>query len=163
MLFRELTARGVRIRVSTNSMASTDNNQAFSGYLNQKKRLLKMGMEIYEYKPQPAVVTQLIQRYPEIAANSPVFAIHAKTMVIDGKTVFIGTFNLDPRSINLNTEVGVIIDHPEIASEVEDIIEEDMSAANSWNARTDDPNQYSSFAKRSEVFFWRLMPIKPLL
>ena len=163
VLFRELTARGVRIRVSTNSMASTDNNQAFSGYLNQKKRLLKMGMEIYEYKPQPAVVTQLIQRYPEIAANSPVFAIHAKTMVIDGKTVFIGTFNLDPRSINLNTEVGVIIDHPEIASEVEDIIEEDMSAANSWNARTDDPNQYSSFAKRSEVFFWRLMPIKPLL
>ena len=84
-------------------------------------------------------------------------------MVIDSETVFIGTFNLDPRSVNLNTEVGVIIDNAEIAREVEVIIEEDMSAANSWNTGTDDPDQYSSFVKRSEVFFWRLMPIKPLL
>jgi putative cardiolipin synthase len=163
MLFRKLTARGVRIRVSTNSMASTDNAQAFSGYLNQKKRLLEMGMEIFEYKPKPAVATHLIQRYPEIAANSPVFAIHAKTMVIDSATVFVGTFNLDPRSVNLNTEVGVIINHPQVAREVEGVIEEDMSTANSWNAATDDPDQYASFVKRSKVFFWRLMPIQPLL
>ena len=52
-LFRGLTARGVSVRINTNSLASTDNLPAFSGYRNQRARLLDMGLQVYEYRPDP--------------------------------------------------------------------------------------------------------------
>ncbi|MBK9162159.1 MAG: hypothetical protein IPM27_11540 [Nitrosomonadales bacterium] len=82
---------------------------------------------------------------------------------MDSKTVFIGTFNFDPRSENLNTEVGVIIRDEALARKVEAAIETDMRPGNSWNAATDDPDQYVPLSRRSQVRFWQLMPIKPLL
>ena len=91
------------------------------------------------------------------------FALHAKTLVVDGKRVYIGTFNLDPRSENLNTEVGVIMHDPALAQAVEAAIETDMLPGNSWNAASDRPDQYAGFAKRNKVRFWQLLPIKPLL
>ena len=162
-LFRRTTARGVRARISTNSLASTDNLQAFSGYRNQRKQLLKMGLEIYEYRPDPAVQRELMQRSLATKDKTPVFALHAKTLVVDSKIVYIGTFNLDPRSENLNTEVGVIIHNEALARAVEAAIETDMQPGNSWNAATDRPDQYVPFGRRSKVRFWQLMPIKPLL
>jgi putative cardiolipin synthase len=93
----------------------------------------------------------------------PIAALHAKTLVIDSKTVYIGTFNFDPRSENLNTEVGVIIHDEALARAVEASIETDMAQGNSWDAARDDPDQYVSLAKRSKVRFLQLMPIKPLL
>ena len=56
--------------------------------------------------------TTVMQRYARLRAESPVFALHAKTVVVDSRAVFIGTYNLDPRSENLNTEVGVVIHDP---------------------------------------------------
>lgn len=162
-LFRRTAARGVRVRISTNSLASTDNLQAFSGYRNQRKELLKMGLEIFEYRPDPAAQRELMQRNPATQNKTPVFALHAKTLVVDTQVVYIGTFNLDPRSENLNTEVGVIIRNQKLAQAVEASIETDMQPGNSWNAATDKPDQYVSFAKRSKAQFWQLMPIKPLL
>lgn len=162
-LFRGITGRGVSVRISTNSLASTDNIQAFSGYRNQRSRLLKMGLQIYEYKPTPDVQRKLVQCTPEASCKSPVFSLHAKTIVIDSKTVYIGTFNFDPRSENLNTEVGVIIHDEALARAVEVSIETDMEPGNSWNAAIDDPDHYASFAKRTKVLFYQLMPIKPLL
>lgn len=161
-LFRKAIARGVKVRISTNSLASTDNVQAFSGYRNQRDKLLKMGMEVYEFKPDPAVQAKLM---PRAAANArpPIFAIHAKSMVVDGKLAFIGTYNLDPRSENLNTEVGVVIHDAALASRVEQSIETDMQPGNSWNAATDKPDQYGSLAKRSRIRLWQQVPIKPLL
>ncbi len=162
-LFQKTTVRGVRVRISTNSLASTDNLQAFSGYRNQRKKLLKMGLSIYEYKPDPDVQRHLMQRSPVAQDKPPVFAIHAKTLVVDSKIVYIGTFNFDPRSENLNTEVGVIIHNEALARAVEAAIETDMQAGNSWNAASDQPDQYVPFTKRSRARFWQLMPIKPLL
>ena len=162
-LFRRTIARGVRMRINTNSLASTDNLQAFSGYRNQRKQLLKMGLEIYEYRPDPAVQRELMQRSLATKDKTPVFALHAKTLVVDSKIVYIGTFNLDPRSENLNTEVGVIIYNEALARAVEASIETDMQPGNSWNAATDRPDQYVPFGKRSKVRFWQLMPIRPLL
>ena len=63
-LFRQITARGVTVRINTNSLASTDNLPAFSGYRNQRAELLKMGLRIYEYKPAPEVQLKLMQRSP---------------------------------------------------------------------------------------------------
>jgi putative cardiolipin synthase len=162
-LFRRAIARGVHIRISTNSLASSDNLQASSGYRNQRKSLLRMGLEIFEYKPAPEISSRLMQSAIAGKIKPPVFALHAKTMVVDSKLVYIGTYNLDPRSENLNTEVGVIIHDAALARTVEDAIETDMLPGNSWNASTDDPDQYVSLMKRARVRFWQMMPIKPLL
>ncbi|HEV7508947.1 MAG TPA: phospholipase D family protein [Thermoanaerobaculia bacterium] len=162
-LFRRAIARGVRVRIDTNSLASTDNLQAFSGYRNQRKRLLQMGLQIYEYQPEPASSRSLLQRLTAANQTKPVAALHAKTLVVDSKLVFIGTFNLDPRSENLNTEAGVIIRDEALARAVETAIETDMQPGNSWSAAKDDPDRYVSLAKRSKVRFWQLQPIKPLL
>ena len=162
-LFRRTRKRGVSIQINTNSLASTDNIQAFSGYRNQRKKLLNMGLQIFEYKPNPAIQEQLLHRYDDIKKERPIFALHAKTMVIDSETVYIGTYNLDPRSENLNTEVGVIIHNKQIAKKVEQLIQTDMGPTNSWNALYDDPDSFASAWKQWRVFFWQFMPIKPLL
>lgn len=164
-LFERTIARGVRVRIHTNSLASTDNIPAFSGYRNQRKRLLKMGLEIYEYRPDPAIQNELMQRLGAATANErkPVFALHAKTLVVDSAIAYIGTFNLDPRSENLNTEAGVIVHDPAFASAVAAQIIADMQPGNSWNAATDKPDRHVSCGKRTRARFWQMMPIKPLL
>ena len=162
-VFRQIIARGVTVRINTNSLASTDNLPAFSGYRSQRDQLIKMGLQIYEYKPKPAVQKNLMQRFPTATGKSPIFSLHAKTMVIDSQTVYIGTFNFDPRSENLNTEVGTIIHNTELARAVEASIETDMAPGNSWDAAKDNPDQYVSFGKRCKVHLYQMTPIKPLL
>ena len=162
-LFKAAIKRGVTVRINTNSMAATDNVQAFSGYRNQRDQLIKMGIEIFEYKPDPHIKHALLKQNPAFYEKPPIFAIHAKTMVVDNKTVYIGTFNFDPRSQNLNTEVGVIVQNEDLAAKVQDAIETDMRPENSWNAATDKPDQYATSAKRKRVLVYQLTPIKPLL
>lgn len=161
-LFRSLTAKGVKVRISTNSLASTDNVQAFSGYSKQRQKLLDTGIEISEFRPDSIRKKQLIDRYQRLEKLSPDFSIHAKTMVIDGETLCIGTFNFDPRSANLNTEIGVIIKNKKIARQVEQQIRIDMQPGNSWNAQ-DIPDSQASLKKRLMLNFWKLLPLKPLL
>lgn len=161
-LFKELIGRGVKIRISTNSLASTDNLQAFSGYLNQRKRLLDLGIEVFEFKPDAANRKTIMREFHQ-RKEPPIFAMHAKSMVIDSSITYIGTFNLDPRSINLNTETGVIIRNAQLAKEVERDIKQDMLPENSWNAAIDDPNSHSSLFKRTKTLFWQLMPIESIL
>jgi len=163
-LFEELIERDVRIRISTNSLASTDNLQAFSGYYSQRKALLDAGVELYEFKPYPAIRDKLIERYPRIAVNNPVFAIHAKSMVIDDKTVFIGTFNLDPRSANLNTEVGMLADNTELARQLTESIELDIDPSNSWQTTADfNPDSTVGRMKRFRLWFNSILPLEPVL
>ena len=162
VLFKEAANRGIKISISTNSLASTDNLQAFSGYRNQRQELNDMGLQIYEYQPYPEVQRQLLERYPELKDKQPVFAIHAKTMVIDSRIVYIGTCNLDPRSQNLNTEVGIIVDNESLAIFVQERIAIDMQPGNSWKA-SENPDKHAEFGKRVKVRFWQFMPIKPLL
>ena len=89
------------------------------------------------------------------------FAIHAKSMVIDGETLFVGTFNFDPRSANLNTEVGVLVTNPQLAGEVERNIQRDMGVENSWNA-ADNPDTFASSEKRRKLRLWKALPMDPL-
>ncbi|MDH5546714.1 MAG: phospholipase D family protein [Gammaproteobacteria bacterium] len=163
LLFGELLRRGVSIKISTNSLSSTDNLPAFSGYKSQREELLALGMEIFEYKSAPVIQTSLMERRITQQKDFPVFALHAKTMVIDKQISYIGTFNLDPRSINLNTEIGAIIHSEKIASQVTQQILNDMLPENSWNAASEDADKHNSFWKRSKTLFWQLMPIEPLL
>ena len=163
-LLADLHKRGVKIRISTNSLASTDNLAAFCGYFKQRLRLLLAGIELYEFKPHPQIQTELVERYPKLASKNPIFAIHAKSMVIDGRKVFIGTFNLDPRSANLNTEVGVLVDSPELGEQLTQSIERDILPENSWRTtRKFNPDREVSRGKRMKVGLINLFPIDPIL
>lgn len=162
-LFRRALARGVRVRISTNSMASTDNLPAFSGYRNQRDRLLEMGIEIFEYRPDAAAQRKAMRPYLAAAADPPIFSMHAKSMVIDARLAYVGTFNLDPRSENLNTEVGVVIHDAGVAQAIEAAIGADMAPGSSWNAVTDDPDQHTARLKRVRVRLLQFLPIRPLL
>lgn len=162
-LFANLVKQGVEVRIVTNSLAATDNLQAFSGYSKERKAILKAGIKIFEFKPDPAIKRALIARYPRLEKNAPLFAIHAKSLVIDSVTLYVGTFNLDPRSANLNTEVGILLRNPELASQVEKMIERDMLPENSWNPATDNPDRFAPLAKRNKLKAWKTLPLQPLL
>ena len=109
----DLVSKGIHVRILTNSLASNDVALVHAGYLRYRKDLVKGGVELYELKPK---TTQLINR-PEGASNgqekkSPWYAgskssLHGKYFVFDNAEMFIGSFNLDGRSIELNTELGV--------------------------------------------------------
>ena len=163
-LLHSLVQNGVRIRISTNSLASTDNIPAFSGYSAQREDLLNAGVELYEFKPHPAMKEVLIENYPRIAETNPIFALHAKSMVIDDELVFIGTFNLDPRSANLNTEVGVMVRNRELARQLTASIESDIEPGNSWRTTGFyNPDGEVGRGKRFRVWFNKLLPIEPIL
>lgn len=162
-LFKALIRRGVSIRIHTNSLASSDNMQAFSGYQKQRRMLIDMGVEIYEFKPDAANQATLMRRFHQVKEDVPTFSLHAKTVVVDSKRLFIGTFNLDPRSINLNTETGVIIENEKLAKQVETAINQDMQPENSWSVRDESPDKHSSLYKRGQSLFWQLLPLKPIL
>lgn len=162
-LFEQLIDRGVSIRISTNSLSSTDNLAAFGGFRSQRDALLKLGIEIYEYKPNADVQKSLMRRQPIGTGRTPIFAIHAKSLVVDGEIAYIGTFNLDPRSVNLNTETGVIIENTVLARQIEHAITTDMKPVNSWNSARDNPDSYSPLPKRVRTRLMQLMPIKSLL
>lgn len=163
-LFQGVLSRGVEVRINTNSLASTDNLPAFSGYRNQRDRMLAMGVKVHEYRPDAEVQRlQMQQRIPALPGEPPIFSLHAKTVVIDSKVVYIGTFNLDPRSENLNTEVGAVIHDAGVARAVLAQIERDMAPANSWNAATDDPDRHVSLTKRAKVRLLQWLPLRPLL
>lgn len=95
-LLKRVLARGVKVRILTNSMGTTDNLWAQAGYVGHRKPLVKQGVELWEYR----------------GAES----LHSKTAVIDGETVLVGSFNLDPRSEFLNTELIVVMKDKELAA-----------------------------------------------
>lgn len=108
-----LTRRGVAVRALTNSLASTDEPVAEAGYARRRRALLAGGVQLYELRPSRAG-----RQRPAGARGASGISLHAKAIVVDRRLVFIGSMNLDPRSQLLNTEMGVLVDCPELAGEV---------------------------------------------
>lgn len=137
-LFQEAVERGVVVNILTNSLSSTDNLEAFNGYQRERNALLNTGINIYEFKPDAAIrykiMTGALQQEMDY---KPVFGLHAKSMVVDKEIAVIGTFNLDPRSANLNTECIAVIHNPKIAGDLFIAMEEDMRPENAWHTTTD--------------------------
>ena len=118
-MFKEAVNRGVKIRILTNSLASTDNLEAFASYQTDRKKLLKTGVEIYEFKPDAKIRKEIMNNELQQKLDyAPTFGLHAKSMIIDNKITVIGTFNLDPRSANLNTECISILYSDKISKNV---------------------------------------------
>lgn len=102
-----LAQAGVRVAVVTNSLAATDVIAAHGGYARYRTRLIAAGVEVYELKHSSEASAGVF--------GSRGASLHTKAMVVDGRAVFVGSFNLDPRSVNLNTEMGVLTEHPALA------------------------------------------------
>lgn len=126
-----LSAAGVRVRVLTNSLASNDVVPTQAGYARYRRELLEKGIELYELKPSAGKRTQ---RHPvrETLGGSSRAALHEKSFVVDRKWVFVGSLNLDPRSIRLNAEIGVLVHSAELAQQIADAFEQNTSAQRSW-------------------------------
>jgi putative cardiolipin synthase len=159
-LFKDAVDRGVKVRILTNSMASTDNMEAFSGYQRDRKKLLQTGVKIFEFRPDAKerfeVMTGALQ---EKLNYTPIFGLHAKSMVIDGKITVIGTFNLDPRSANLNTECVAIIRSEKIAQGVLRGMEVEFNPDNSWETTpTFNPDSVADRSKRAKTWSAKMIP-----
>ncbi len=159
-IFKKAVDRGVRIRILTNSLASTDNIEAFSSYQSDRKNLLATGVEVYEFRPDAAVRKKIMTEELQTKLDfTPIFGLHAKTMVVDNHISVIGTFNLDPRSANLNTECLTIIDSKEVAENVMRGIEEEFKAENAWQIRGDfNPDGMVSKKKRIKTWTRKILP-----
>jgi len=107
----EMVKQGIKVRVVTNSLSSTDGVLAQSGYSRSRIRLLEGGVELYELRADTKTKASKSLRRGDKAKSG----LHAKVYVFDRKKVFIGSFNFDPRSININTEVGVLYKIPDMA------------------------------------------------
>ena len=129
--FDALTRRGATLKLATNSMASNNHLAAFVGYAKQRKKLLATGAELYEMRPDASSERALFTA-AQLERHETSFGLHAKTAVFDRKVAFVGSFNLDPRSVNLNTEMGLLVESETLANAVADSIENDIAAGNSW-------------------------------
>lgn len=159
-LFADAIARGVKIRILTNSLASTDNLEAFAGYQSERKKLLETGVRIFEFKPDAQVRKDLMTgKLHEKLKLAPTFGLHAKSMVIDGYTTVIGTFNLDPRSANLNTECIVIAHSQEISSGVQEAMQVEFQPENAWETTLDyNPDSEVGRGKRVKTWTRKIVP-----
>lgn len=159
-LFKEAVERGVKIRILTNSLASTDNVEAFSSYQSSRKELLETGVRIFEFRPDAAERTKIMTgELQDTLKHKPIFGLHAKSMVIDNETTVIGTFNLDPRSANLNTECIVVVRSNKIAEGVLEGMEIEFSEGNSWETTLEyNPDSEVSRGKRVKTWTRKIIP-----
>ena len=115
-----LARRGVRIRILTNSLAATDVGPVYAGYARYRKELLRGGVRLFELAPAAlppgATRDRDSDRAPGGSGGSSGASLHAKTFAVDRARIFVGSFNLDPRSARLNTEMGVVLESARLAS-----------------------------------------------
>jgi len=173
-----MRARGVHVRVLTNSLAASDVPVVHAGYAKYRKTLLEMGVELHELKPLPNAGPRKTRI---IGSGSSRSSLHTKSLVFDRRKVFIGSFNFDPRSAWLNTELGLVIDSEPVAQRVAEMAERAMDplyshslalkktgqqAAIVWSSRTERGENHSEtepntgWWKRRWVDFLKLLPIE---
>ncbi|MFD2190620.1 phospholipase D family protein [Pistricoccus aurantiacus] len=116
----ELAQKGVDIKVLTNSLEATDVIPVHAGYAKRRKTLLKAGITLYEIRGASAQADATQNTGP---FGSSAASLHAKTFAVDDERLFVGSFNFDPRSAKLNTELGFVIESPELAKRVSQTFE----------------------------------------
>lgn len=124
---KRLRDRGIRVVVFTNSLSSTEVPWVHCGYAKYRKPLLRMGVELHEAKPNAS----LVSRSPAGARRAGLrgssgASLHAKTFVADRHRTFVGSLNFDPRSLNINTEIGMVFENDEMGRRMAAAIEEHL-------------------------------------
>jgi putative cardiolipin synthase len=170
-----LQAGGVRTTILTNSLASNDVGAVHAGYARYRSELLAAGVALWEVKPQPDNVSNR-----KFWGGSSHVSLHAKTFVFDRRKLFVGSFNLDPRSNHLNTELGILFESPALAAPAaQDVLAGLPRVA--WRVELDPASNdlvwidearggerlstepQTSFLRRLGVNLLRLLPIDSLL
>lgn len=175
--FRAMAERGVKIKVLTNSLEAADGPWVYSGFAKRRKALLGAGITLYERRrlsPEPED-----NRRAGLLGSSG-STLHAKTFSVDGSRFFVGSFNFDPRSRKLNTELGFVIDSPALAQRIGAAFH-DSIPANSYELRLSESGELhwierrgdedvrydkepgTSWWLRAAVWFLSLLPIEWLL
>ena len=176
-----LVARGVRVRILTNSLASTDVSVVHAGYAKYRMALLRGGVELHEMNRK---LTREQREEKKGAGGSSKASLHAKSFVFDRRQVFIGSLNLDPRAMIHNTEIGVVLTSAEIAEGMGEWFDrnvgkvafrlelkkdDDGSETLLWHGLIDGKPQtfgvdpYTGFWKRLGIGFLGLLPIESQL
>lgn len=176
-----LSKSGVRVRIMTNSLGSTDVGVVHAGYAKYRRELLRAGVELYEMNKK---INKEVQKKEKLISGSSKASLHTKSFVFDREQVFVGSLNLDPRSITENTEIGIMVSSKKIANELAKAF--DNMVANSafrlelhtddegmellsWHGRkngkekewTVEPN--TGFWQRLGIFFISLLPVESQL
>jgi len=180
-LLTGLAARGVRVRILTNSLASNDVGVVHAGYAKYRKALLRGGVELYEMNKK---LTREQREGKKGTGGSSKASLHAKSFVFDRQQVFIGSLNLDPRAVIHNTEIGVVLASREIAQGMGDWFDEHIgkvafrvelkrdeygSESLRWHGIVDgtpqtfDVDPYTGFWKRLGIGFLGILPIESQL
>jgi len=147
-IFKKLREENSEIELATssNSFGATDNPIAYAANFKMRPAYMKAGINIYEYMQMPKAVGYQLPNYDVLLERNemsrgtaavyqkdkPFLCIHAKAMVVDDLVAFVGSYNFDPRSISLNTEVGLLVEDRAFAADVKRGIERDILPENSW-------------------------------
>jgi len=131
-LTEELVERGVKIQALTNSLQTNDVVIAQSAYAKFRRPLVKRGIDLYEIRGDAAFNSA------DIAED---FSLHQKYILIDNRYVFLGSVNLDPRSLNLNTELGLLLDSPPLAQALQESFNRMIQPDNAWRIHLDEDDR----------------------
>jgi putative cardiolipin synthase len=162
--------RGVRIRMLTNSLRSNNHITAHSAYRNHILSLVENGVELYEVRAD-ASDRKLYMLSP---ADEKQLALHAKVLLVDADRVFVGSANLDPRSLRINTELGLLIQSASLNAQLRRAFTPDFAAGNAWSLELAAGDQLiwrsgdvelqaqpaDSFMQRIEDWFFSTLPIE---
>ncbi|MEE9368910.1 MAG: phospholipase D family protein [Pontiella sp.] len=160
------------IRFLVPSMESNNHTMAHSHYKKYRKKLLKAGAELYEFRGKPSAELRAYSDTPPI--KSDFISLHTKAFVIDDRWVLLGSLNVDPRSININTEHMLIIDCPDLAKQLLSDFDTMIAPENAYAVTLNEKNDLRwnsvdgerknqparSCGQRWTDFFWRWMPIE---
>ena len=169
-LLAELTARGVEVTVLTNSLASNNHKVAHMAYKPWRRRLLGLGIELYEARDD----STFIGEYSAPPIEPEFLGLHSKAIVVDDRLSFVGSPNIDPRSLIINTELGFFVDSAELAARLTALIERDISPDAAWRVYFDERGRLRwessagvirnqpalGFLQRVAAFFINLLPLK---
>jgi putative cardiolipin synthase len=120
---------GVKLRIVTNSLAATDVAAVHAGYARRRTDLLRAGVQLYELKPDPGASNQPSWRMMGSSAS-----LHGKTFSLDRQRAYVGSFNIDPRSVRFNTEMGLVVESPTLAGTISASLDERL-LANAYELR----------------------------
>jgi putative cardiolipin synthase len=172
----DLQKRGVNVTIITNSLAANNQASVHGGYAPSRKPLLEAGVTILEARPDSSVPGSEF-----MAASGAKATLHTKAFIVDRQEAFIGSFNFDPRSANINTELGVIIRSPEIAEDLAALIDSNASTKAyevflnekgkvRWRGMDDDGQEVildkepqTTWGQRFAAGFYRILPIRSQL
>ena len=171
----ELSSEGVTIKILTGSMGANNHTAAHSHYKKYRRRILATGAQLFEFKHDPSPEMRDVSDVEPIRANF--ISLHIKALVGDRKRCFIGSLNLDPRAIEINTENGLYIESVDLCGQMAEQFDWLMQPENAWRVTVDEENRLRwesssgtvtiqparSFGQRIADFFFRLIPMESQL